>query len=76
MNARCRWEPAGELLDTIRGPGELPGLAPNASFREGPYLARLTADLLRDIRTSSAWCTVADSRYRIYATVLDAYEAI
>ena len=40
---------AGELLDTIRWyRANYLVCAPNASFREGPYLARLTVDLLRE----------------------------
>jgi hypothetical protein len=64
--------PAGELFDTIRwyGANYLVS-APNASFREGPYLARLTADLLREHPDQFRLVyRSADSRYRIYATVL------
>jgi hypothetical protein len=68
--------PAGELLDTIRWyRANYLVSAPNASFREGPYLARLTADLLREHPDQFRLVyRSADSRYRIYATVLDAYE--
>ena len=68
--------PAAELLDTIRWyRANYLVSAPNASFREGPYLARLTADLLREHPDQFRLVyRSADSRYRIYATVLDAYE--
>jgi len=68
--------PAGELLDTIRWYGaNYLVCAPTASFREGPYLARLTADLLREHPDLFRLAyRSADSRYRIYATVLDGYE--
>ena len=68
--------PAGELLDTIRWyRANYLVSAPNASFREGPYLARLTADLVREHPDQFRLVyRSADSRYRIYATVLDAYE--
>ena len=68
--------PPAELLETIRWYGaSYLVFAPNASFREGPYLARLTADLLREHPDQFRLVyRSADSRYRIYATVLDAYE--
>lgn len=63
-----------ELLDTIRWyRANYLVCAPNASFREGPYLARLTTALLGK---HPDWFRLvyqsADSRYRIYATLLDA----
>ncbi len=63
-----------ELLATIRRyRANYLVAAPNASFREGPYFARLTADVLRDHpREFRLVYRSADSRYRIYATVLDA----
>src|SRR5579859_900151 len=66
--------PPGELLDTIRWyRANYLVCAPNASFREGPYLVRLTADLLREYpdRFRLVYRS-ADARYRIYATALDA----
>jgi len=62
-----------ELLDTIRWYGANYLIAaPNASFKEGPYLARLTRDLLREhpnqFRLAYRW---ADFRYRIYAIALE-----
>ena len=67
--------PPRELLDTIRWyRANYLVCAPNASFREGPYLARLTADLLREHPDQFRLVyRSADSRYRIYVTVLDAY---
>jgi hypothetical protein len=47
--------------------------APNASFREGPYLERLTGELRRDYPASFHLAyQSADGRYRIYAVALDA----
>jgi len=66
----------GELLDIIRWyRANYLVCAPNASFREGPYLARLTNELMREHpgRFRLVYRS-ADSRYRVYATVLDAYE--
>ncbi|HXI39264.1 MAG TPA: hypothetical protein VNH83_04775 [Bryobacteraceae bacterium] len=66
----------GELLDIIRWyRANYLVCSPNASFREGPYLARLTNELMREHpeRFGLVYRS-ADSRYRIYATVLDAYE--
>jgi hypothetical protein len=62
-----------ELLDTIRGyRANYLISAPNASFREGPYLARLTADLLREHPDQfRVVYRSVDSRYWIYATDLD-----
>lgn len=68
--------PAGELFETIRWYGaNYLVCAPNASFREGPYLARLIAELRRahPDRFRLVYRS-ADARYRIYATVLDACE--
>ncbi len=66
---------ADEMLDTIRWyRASYLICAPNASFREGPYLERLTADLLR--RHAALFRLAyrsADGRYRIYATTLDAF---
>jgi hypothetical protein len=68
--------PPGELLDAIRWyRANYLISAPNASFREGPYLTRLIADLLRQHPDQFRLVyRSADSRYRIYATALDAYE--
>ena len=61
-----------ELLETIRWYGANYLIAaPNASFKEGPYLARLTGDLLREHPNQFrlAYRSV-DFRYRIYAIAL------
>jgi hypothetical protein len=68
--------PARGLFDTIRWyRADYLVCAPNASFREGPYLARLTEDLLRQHPDQFRLVYRSpDSRYRIYATLLDASE--
>jgi hypothetical protein len=64
---------ASELLDTIRWyKANYLIAAPNASFKEGPYLARLTQDLLREYPHQFRLAyRSADSRYRIYAIALE-----
>jgi hypothetical protein len=61
-----------ELLETIRWYGANYLIAaPNASFKEGPYLAHLTRDLLREHPNQFLLAyQSADSRYRIYAIAL------
>ena len=75
MNTRSRW---GRPVNcSIRSGGYGANYlvcAPNASFRQGPYLTRLTAELLREHPDQFRLVyRSADSRYRIYVTVLDAY---
>jgi len=77
MNACCRWAGRGTARHDPVDPANYLVCAPNASFREGPYLARLTVDLLREHPDQFRLVyRSADSRYRIYATVLDAMKAI
>jgi hypothetical protein len=66
-------ERPSELLETIRWYGANYLIAaPNASFKEGPYLARLTRDLLREHPNQFRLAyQSADSRYRIYAIALE-----